>query len=281
MGDISIKISVIIPVHNRASTITRAIKSVLNQVHPADEIIVVDDGSDDGTSEILVNFGQVIKLIRQENRGVSAARNAGIRAAIGNWIAFLDSDDEWLPEKLQNAENFIIENPGLFIFQSEEIWNRRGRMVNPRKKHRKVGGSIFKECIPLCIVSPSATLIHRDVLEKIGYFDESLPVCEDYDLWLRVARHYSIGFDPKPGIIKYGGHEDQLSFRYWGMDRFRIIALEKQYADPELPAQLRKCVLDEIIKKLELLIKGYSNRGKDFQEYKEKLYYYLSKPEKI
>ena len=94
MHSTPLKISVIIPVYNRASTIIRAIESVLKQVRPADEIIVVDDGSDDGTGDILVNYRQVIKIIRQDNKGVSAARNAGIRVATGNWITFLDSDDK-------------------------------------------------------------------------------------------------------------------------------------------------------------------------------------------
>jgi len=266
------KFSVIIPVYNRAGTIRRALESVLNQTYPAQEIIVVDDASTDQTAEILYSYLPKIRIIRfPENRGVSAARNAGIHHAQGEWIAFLDSDYQWLPQKLEMAVEFHRSHPDLLIFQSEEIWMRKGRRVNPAKKHRKLAGQIFKPSLALCLISPSAVVVHRSLFTLLGAFDESLPVCEDYDLWLRITRHFPVGLDQRFGIVKYGGHKDQLSRKYWGMDRFRIQAMEKQLNDPSLPTEMRVWVLEELIKKTEILITGGKKRGKDVTELESKL----------
>jgi len=266
-----ITFSVIVPVYNRAETILRAIESVLSQSRLADEIIVVDDGSDDRTALVLQKHSEKIQLIQQQNKGVSSARNTGIKSSSGNWIALLDSDDQWLPDKLLMAERFIKEHPNSLVFQSEELWVRNGKRVNPKNKHKKYDGYIYKQSLPLCIVSPSAALIKRSLFDELGYFDESLPVCEDYDMWLRVSRKYPIGLDPIPGIIKYGGHPDQLSAKYWGMDRFRIIAMEKQLADLDLPDKMRYWTLKEVVSKIKILINGYKKRDKDYKELNKKL----------
>ncbi len=264
------KISVIIPVYNRPTMVERAVKSVLNQTLKPHEIIVVDDGSTDETPRVLAAFGDQITVLRQEHRGVSAARNAGIRHATGEWIALLDSDDEWLPNKLTMAVEFLKENPRFKIFQTEEIWIRNGKRVNPKKKHQKYQGWIFKQSLPLCIISPSAVIIKKEILEETGLFDETFPVCEDYDLWLRVTRRFEVGLDSRPGIVKYGGHEDQLSRAYWGMDYYRVLAMEKHVNDPRLPEELRKAVVNELLNKLQILINGYRKRGKFSAELEEK-----------
>jgi glycosyltransferase involved in cell wall biosynthesis len=268
--------SVIIPTYNRASTIERALNSVFNQTKSADEIIVVDDGSNDQTPEILEKYKSRVFFIRQENKGVSAARNNGIRQADSEWIALLDSDDEWLPDKLSRAEQYILENPEIKIFQTEEIWIRNGRRVNPKKKHRKYSGMIFTECLPLCIISPSAVVFKKSLWQEAGGFDETLPVCEDYDLWLRISRLYPVGLDKNPGIIKYGGHEDQLSGLYPVMDKYRIQAIEKQLNDPSLDDELRTAALVEIIKKLKIVIAGAKKRKIDHSDFQAKLNKYES-----
>ncbi len=264
------QVSVIIPVYNRAKPVTRAIDSVLKQTRPPLEIIVVDDGSTDETPDVLRQYGSKIKIIRQAHRGVSAARNRGIRSSRGQWIALLDSDDEWLPKKLAMAEKFHRGHPEYLIFQSEEIWIRKGKRVNPKKKHRKYGGWIFKQSLPLCIVSPSAVIFHRSLLEQVGLFDESFPVCEDYDLWLRVAKKFPVGLDERAGIIKYGGHEDQLSRQYWGMDYFRVLAMEKHVDDAHLASDSKEALLKEILSKLNILLTGYKKRNKTNPELEEK-----------
>lgn len=219
-------VSVIIPTHNRAAFVTEAIDSVLSQQYAPVELIVVDDGSTDHTAETLAAYENRIQVIRQANKGVSAARNRGIQAATGDYIAFLDSDDLWLPEKLVRQTAFFSANPDALICQTEEIWIRNGKRVNPRKKHKKPSGFIFRDSLALCLVSPSAVMLKRHLIDEIGGFDESLPACEDYDLWLRISHRFPIHLIDEALIVKRGGHADQLS-KMIGLDRYRIQSLCK------------------------------------------------------
>jgi len=219
----------------------------------------MDDGSTDGTSDWLTSQTEIIK-ISHRNHGVAASRNRGLERATGEWIALLDSDDLWLPKKLETQLNFLKKNPEIRICQTEEIWERNGVRVNPKEKHKKYSGWIFEHCIPLCIISPSAVMIHRDIFKEVGSFDESFPVCEDYELWLRVALHYSVVTLSEPLIIKRGGHEDQLS-KKWGQDYHRIRALQKILKDPKLAPHQRELVLKDIERRTQILKKGASKRG--------------------
>ncbi|NQV14398.1 glycosyltransferase family 2 protein [bacterium] len=253
-------ISVVIPTYNRAATIERALKSVLSQTYPAIEIIVIDDFSDDSTPEILTEYADKIKIIsNSRNRGVSYSRNAGIRAARGDWIAFLDSDDQWDKQKLETQKIFHESHPRLSISQCDEIWIRNGVRVNPMAKHAKQSGWIFEACIPRCIVSPSAVIIHKIVLKKVGHFDPNLMACEDYDLWLRIAPQFEIGFLDEKLVTRYGGHDDQLSKKYWGMDRFRITSMEK-HVDSPLPHEWKKRLLQELVLKCGIVAMGADKR---------------------
>lgn len=254
-------ISVIIPTYNRAHTLEQAIQSVLDQTYPAQEIIVVDDASIDATPEILEKYSSRVKIIRNErNSGVSFARNAGIQIALGDWIAFLDSDDSWSPEKLERQKHFHDSHPALLISQCDEIWIRNGIRVNPMSKHKKKGGWIFEACIPLCIVSPSAVIIHKRIFKHIGLFDVNLLACEDYDLWLRIAPHYEIGLLDEKLVTRYGGHEDQLSRKFWGMDRFRITAMEK-HMDSDIDPAWKKTLLEELQFKCGVVAAGAKKRN--------------------
>ncbi|MCP4994503.1 MAG: glycosyltransferase family 2 protein [Gammaproteobacteria bacterium] len=255
-------ISVIIPTHNRAHTLPRAIDSVLQQKLRADEIVIVDDGSTDETPTLVANTYPQCRYLHQQNLGVSSARNLGIRQATGDWLAFLDSDDEWLDTRLKSQLSLLMNKPELKICHSEEIWVRNGRRVNAMKKHAKSGGWIFQKCLPLCVISPSAVIIHRSLFDEVGLFNESLPACEDYDLWLRICAHYPVGFVTEPQIIKYGGHEDQLSQRHWGMDRFRLQALEQLIENNNLKADDRRDAVDMLVKKAGILALGAEKRGK-------------------
>ncbi len=252
-------ISVIIPAFNRAHTLPKALDSVLSQTLKPREIIVVDDGSTDETNAVLANYPGLC-IISQDNRGVSAARNVGIEKAGGEWLAFLDSDDEWLKEKLEKQWDAICIDDKL-ICHTEEIWIRNGKRVNPMKKHQKFGGWIYERCLPLCVISPSSVMIHRSVFEDVGVFDESLEVCEDYDLWLRICAKYSVLFIDEPLIVKYGGHEDQLSRKYWGMDRFRVKALEKMMSFGALNDEDEKATVNMILQKCGIIINGMKKRG--------------------
>jgi glycosyltransferase involved in cell wall biosynthesis len=250
------QISVVIPTFNRLPRLIRAIDSVVDQSSPVDEIIIVDDGSDDGTeNHIRANFPKV-KFIYQSNQGVSTARNNGIKQAQYPWIALLDSDDSWLPNKIESIRRARQKNPDYLLFHSDEIWIRNGVRVNPMNKHGKSGGWIFKNCLPLCVVSPSAVVISHDLLETTGLFDQTLPACEDYDLWLRVCHQHPVHYLDRPLITKYGGHSDQLSNRYWGMDRFRIRALQNLLDNANLAKENRQAAGKMLEKKLNILLKG-------------------------
>lgn len=254
-------VSVIIPTFNREALLHRALVSVFAQSAPPFEVIVVDDGSTDETQARVRTTFPKVRYRYQVRAGVSAARNRGIEAATGEWIALLDSDDEWLPQKLERQFQQVAAEPSLRICHTEEIWTRNGLRVNAMKKHAKRGGWIFRHCLPLCAMSPSSILIHREVFETIGLFDESLPACEDYDLWLRITARFPVLFIPEPLIVKYGGHEDQLSRQHWGMDRFRIQALEKVLASGDLAEDDRAAAAAVCAEKAAILAQGALKRG--------------------
>src|SRR5581483_4557774 len=187
------RVTVIIPAYNRKAMLCEAVDSVLAQNYRDFELLVVDDGSTDGTTQELASrYGERVRVLRQANHGVAAARNLGIRSSNGEYIAFLDSDDLWRPKKLAVQMNFMEADRRCRICQTEEIWIRNGVRVNAKSKHRKPSGDIFRASLELCLVSPSAVLMTRELFDEVGGFDETFPVCEAYDLWLRIARDYRV-----------------------------------------------------------------------------------------
>ncbi len=255
-------VSVVIPTHNRAELLGRALLSVQAQSRPAGEIIVVDDGSDDGTAELVRSAFPAVRYVRQEQRGVSAARNRGLEAATGQWIAFLDSDDEWRVEKLERQMAALALDPTYRICHTDEIWIRAGVRVNPRRKHAKRGGWIYRHCLPLCAMSPSSVVIHRSVLESVGRFDEEMQACEDYDLWLRICCRHPVLLVDEPLVVKHGGRADQLS-ALRGQDQFRIRALEKILASGVLGAADRQATLCTLAEKIDIYAGGARRRGRE------------------
>jgi len=259
------QVSVILPTYNRAHFLKETFDSLAAQTFRDFEVVVIDDGSIDGTDDIIRTYSSKINLrpLRSDqNRGVSWARNRGIAASRACWIAFLDSDDLWMPQKLEKQLRFLRENPELKICQTEEIWVRNGRRVNPMKKHEKRGGMIFERCLELCVVSPSATVLSRDLLDEVGTFDETLPACEDYDLWLRISCLYPIGLISEPLITKRGGHTDQLSRKHSSMDLFRIRAILNLLANHSLSSEQRGSAEKELLKKTGVYSEGAKKRGK-------------------
>ena len=254
-------VSVIVPTFDRGHLISRALDSVLSQTYTWLDLIVVDDGSADGTCDwVRTNYPQV-KLLSQPNQGVSAARNRGITAARGEWIAFLDSDDAWCESKIEQQVEALAKEPRSRICHTDEIWIRNDVRVNPMNKHFKSGGNIFEQCLLRCVISPSAVLLHRSVFEDFGGFDEELPACEDYDLWLRLTAKLPVTYLPKKLVVKYGGHDDQLSKKYWGMDRFRIASLEKLIRSGVLTNVQIQSATNEMLKKLDIYLQGARRRG--------------------
>lgn len=255
----AVRVSAVIPTYNRADFVREAIASVLRQDYPHVELIVVDDGSRDGTAAVVSSFGPTVQYLWQENRGVSAARNRGVAASTGDLIAFLDSDDLWLPRKVSAQVAYFEAHPDAQACHTDEIWIRRGVRVNERHIHRKQGGWQFLASLPRCLISPSAVMMRRALWDRLGGFDESLPACEDYDLWLRLTAVAPVGFLPERLVVKRGGHADQLSCITPVLDRYRIQALEKALTMP-LPAAHRRAVLEQLVAKCRIVAQGARKR---------------------
>jgi glycosyltransferase involved in cell wall biosynthesis len=258
-------VSVIIPSYNRKEQIKAAAASVFAQTFRNWELIVVDDGSDDGTD--LSCFGpeseRRCELIRLElNGGVSAARNTGVRASKGEWLAFLDSDDVWHPQKLEKQIAWIKENPDFRILQTREIWVRNGVRVNPPASHVKRSGYIFRESLDRCMITPSSVMMAGSLFCEAGGFNESLPACEDYDLWLRITCRYPVGLIEQDLLTRYGGHSDQLSSQVFALDRFRVRALMDLLSCDTLSMEQREAVKNKLVEKAEILAKGFFKHGK-------------------
>ena len=271
------KISIVIPTFNRIGSLPRALDSALNQTYQPSEIIVVDNGSSDGTTKLLRERYPSIRLLIEKKLGVSAARNKGIRHSKFQWIALLDSDDAWDTTKLEKQKNALSSSLDHFrLVHTDEIWIRNGNKFNQMKKHQKFGGDIFNNCLSLCCISPSSVLINKNIFKEVGYFDESLPVCEDYDLWLKICSKEKILFINQKLTLKYGGHKDQLSKTYWGMDRFRIKSLENLILNYKLKPDQKINAIKTVVKKLKIIVNGAYKRNNSsiINKYEEKLFYW-------
>jgi glycosyltransferase involved in cell wall biosynthesis len=255
--------TIIIPTYNRKSFLKKAVDSVLNQTFPDFELIIVDDGSTDGTKEMISDYKDIrIKYLYQENKGPSSARNKAINQSKGKYICPLDSDDWWHKDKLRIHVEHFNSYPEYKIFHTQEIWYRNGELLHQKKKHAKPSGSIFPHCLPLCCVSISTAVIHKSVFDEIGLFDETLPACEDYDFWLRVSLKHPVFLIDQPLTLKDGGRPDQLSMKIEGLDKYRIISLEKLIEDNSLTKDQKKLVHSELLKKIKIYLAGCKKRDK-------------------
>ena len=237
------RVSVIIPTYNRRRFVINAILSVMRQKEAVDEMIIVDDGSTDDTGDISQKFTEKITYYSQTNEGVSAARNLGIQKAKHDWLAFLDSDDMWKPKKLFQQKKALLENPQYRLCYTNEEWRYNGKWKNPKKIHQKYSGWIYDKCLPLCIISSSSVIIHKSVFDEVGLFDENLPACEDYDLWLRITHRFPVLLMKEKLIIKQSGNWEQLSLNH-SLDKYRIIALAKMLETKTLQPENRQKTYD-------------------------------------
>ncbi|MGA7871157.1 MAG: glycosyltransferase family A protein [Candidatus Binatus sp.] len=256
------EVSVIIPTYNRCAMLREAIDSVLAQTSRAFELIVVDDGSTDGTAEQLTRFDKTIRIERIEHRGPAAARNRGVAIARGPLIAFLDSDDLWSPTKLERQFAFMRANPGCAISQTNEIWIRNGRRVNPGLRHRKRAGDIFIDSLRTCLISMSSVMMRTELFRSLGGFDEIMTAAEDYDLWLRILIDHEAYLLDEPLVTRRGGHHDQTSATTPALDRFRILALTKLLADDRLSPARRTAVVEVLAEKCRIYAGGLVRRGR-------------------
>ncbi|ERP31785.1 glycosyltransferase family 2 protein [Chitinivibrio alkaliphilus] len=257
--------SVVIPTYNRYEQCVRALSSVIAQDFPFWEVILVDDGSTMAIPEafrrLLSQHSEKITLLSfPENRGVSAARNAGIARARGEWVAFLDSDDVWHREKLTRQYE-KCQSQGYLIHQTREIWIRRGVRVNPPRKCEKYEGDLFADSLERCIVTPSSVVIHGSLFTRFGLFNESFPACEDYDLWIRMTAQLPVGLVDAYLLTRYGGHADQLSITVPVQDRYRVEALQALLETGGLSLYQQELVRRVLRKKAEILLLGAQKRG--------------------
>lgn len=260
-------VSVIIPTFNRAAVLPRAMDSVVKQIYSNWELIIVDDGSTDETLKVINGWleknpvPQKIQILSSEkNRGVSFARNFGVSRASGSWLAFLDSDDEWLPARLSSQiallDSAIESEQPLRWVHGGEAWVRNGKAVAVPARYAKFAGRIFSKCVDTCTVGASTVLLEKRLFLDNGGFREDFPVCEDYDLWLKLAARWPVGLVSEPVVVKFGGHADQLSMKYIGMDYYRCLALESQLSNPYLTASELAHVSRALIEKRIIVSRG-------------------------
>ncbi|RWX49091.1 Glycosyl transferase family 2 [Candidatus Electrothrix marina] len=260
-------ISVIVPTFNRAGFLEQAIGSVLNQSLACGEILVIDDGSTDATSEVVRKIsGRAevpVRYLYQENKGASAARNKGIAEARYDLLCFLDSDDRWAPRKLELQMEAMEQQPHYLISHTREIWYRQGKRVNQKKKHAPPHGEIFNRALRMCVVGMSTVMVRRELFARYGLFAEDMLCCEDYDLWLRVSRKEEFLLVDEALILKDGGRPDQLSALHrLGMDIWRIRSLCRLLESAQLSSEQYAQALAELERKCTVYGKGCLKHGR-------------------
>jgi len=255
------KVTTIIATYNRDKFLEKTLISVINQTIPIDEIIIVDDGSTDNTKHVVKPYD--IKYIFQQNQGVSSARNRGLKEVKNEWVCFLDSDDIWEETKLEKQIQFHQQNPNILFSHTDELWKFNDKVIKQKKHQYKPSGFCFEQNLANTLIGASTLMIHKSIFDDIGYFDEKLVACEDYDLWLRILTKYELGLVNEKLITKIAGHSGQLSFETPLMDSYRIKALQKH-----IDSKYEHKIKEEILKKCEILIKGaIKHQNKDVEEY--------------
>ena len=233
------------------------------QTYPDFELIIVDDGSTDGTKDLAAEYGDKIKYIYKENKGSASARNRGIKEAKGDFLAFLDSDDCWRKDKLELQVRAVLDNPEYLISHTQEVWYKNGKVLNQKEKHKKYSGFIFDKCLKICAVGMSTMMVRRELFGEVGLFDENLPCCEDYDFWLRASVKFPFLLVNEALTIKDGGRPDQLSFIHrQGIDKFRIYSIKKILGAGILDEKQRQLAAEELERKCKIYGNGCLKHGK-------------------
>lgn len=239
--------SVIIPTFNRATLVGQAIRSVLKQQFDDVEIIVVDDGSTDETPQVVAKVGAPVLYVRQENRGAAAARNHGIALAKGQYVAFLDSDDLFLPDKLRIQSAVLDSNPSVGMVYARALIMDEVGTILPRHWGGNLSGWIYPQMLFMysSFITTPTVMVRAEVLREIGGFDEKMQVCEDLDLWRRIARRYQIHHVLQPlAMIR---ERSEQGFDVSGMLKARTAYYEKAFAeDPSLAATLKIPLFSEM-----------------------------------
>ena len=254
-------VSVIIATYNRYPMLLEALSSVREQTYPRIQCVVVDDGSTDGTAQI--SSAQDIQYIGIKHTGFPGrVRNIGAQKATGTLLAFLDSDDLWMPDKSEKQVRFLKDHPDIHICHTREIWKRGARIISQTGQRHNRSGNIFEDCLKKCIVGPSTVVLTKELFMDIGAFHPDLEIAEDYELWLRISAKYAFGYIDEPLIIKRAGHADQLSAKHGQIEIFRIRALLEEITSNVFTDVQMALARKELARKCRIYARGCMKRGK-------------------
>ncbi|MDH4262688.1 MAG: glycosyltransferase family 2 protein [Spirochaetia bacterium] len=264
-------VDVVIPVYNRDNLLLECIHSVINQTYEHLSIYVIEDGSDvvakyfsSLNNPAFAKSSKSISYIRlNTNHGVSYCRNLGASIGKGQYIAFLDSDDQWDKFKISRQLEYLENNPGYKWIHTNEIWQRNGVIINQKKEHKKEGGQFMKRLFQRCLISPSSVMFSRSFFESCGGFLHHFPVAEDYELWLRLNLKNPVAFVDEPLTIKRAGNWSQLS-KTPEIDKWRVLAMHRlyrMYKNDQDFIDLFEFWKIDVIKKTQILIKGAEKYG--------------------
>ncbi len=276
-------VSVVIPTYNRVNFLKEAISSVLGQNYSEIELIVVDDGSSDGSEEWCKSLNEGsenerFRYVRIAHSGFPGlVRNVGIRMASGEYIAFLDSDDIWIEEKIEEQINLMESRVNCVISHTKERWVRNRKEISQSRQRHRREGDIFEDALLKCIIGPSTVMVRKDIFNYAGFFNEHMEIAEDYELWLRVTALYRVCYIDRPLVVKRGGHSDQLSEKYGQIEIFRIEALEsfiewlshakntfsKLGWNPERYPLVKSLAYKELARKCSIYARGCFKRGRE------------------
>ena len=234
------RVSVIIPAYNSARFLPRALASVFAQTWSGYEIVLVDDGSTDNTPELAASYGESVRYFRQRTGGAASARNTGVGEARGEYLAFLDADDQWTPDKLALQVDYLDAHPGrAMVFTDMSHWES-GRKVHHsylrERGYRWVGeGSIHRNLLRECFIFTPTVMIRKEAILRAGLFDATLHICEDVDLWLRVAQAGEIGFIDEPLAVRHehAANTTKNTDSYLGNPIVMFTRIHDGSADPE------------------------------------------------
>lgn len=254
-----VKVSVVIPTYNRGSLIARALNSVLAQTFTDYEIIVIDDGSKDNTQNVLSAFEGKLRYVYQPNGGIARARNRGIELSLGQYIAFLDSDDYWAPEKLEIQSKILDFNPKVgIVYGRMPIVNEAGDILG--MKPNGISGKNFQELLRVWGDLPTSSVMTRkECFQKVGVFDPELPPMEDIDMWIRIAHKYNIyEVEGKP-LAFYWRHDHQITADHIKVYRGLVRIHEKILKTfPEAPQEL---ITKKLVSNQYILSRLYYKKG--------------------
>lgn len=273
-------ISIIIPTYNRKNLLSEALDSVLTQNYHYYEIIIIDDGSTDQTIAYLDKLKLDLAAIDKPTPTIKVksiphngypgyVRNRGIEMAEGELIAFLDSDDLWNNDKLIKQVDYLYTHPEVSILHTAETWLRGSKTISQTQRKHKREGDVFNAALQKCILGPSTVMLRRTLIDEMCQesenhllFNEELEVGEDYELWLRIADRYTVGYINEALIIKRGGLVDQLSAKYGQIEIFHLKALYSLLQADTISQKNRKLTIETFEKKIDIYTKGCLKRGK-------------------